>query len=82
MTEVDVNNSAGEYVNSVYVKGKTTASFSFRKMKEGDALPVQFKTFEYDEKTWRIKTVAKSQSSGAVTTYTMECDEVVTEPVA
>lgn len=82
VTEVDVNNSAGEYVNSVYVKGKTTASFSFRKMKEGDALPVQFKTFEYDEKTWRIKTVAKSQSSGAVTTYTMECDEVVTEPVA
>lgn len=80
VTEVDVNDSAGEYVNSVYAKGKTTASFTFRKMKEGDALPVQYKTFEYDEKKWRIKIVAKSQNSGAVTTYTMECDEVVTEP--
>lgn len=80
VTEVDVNDSAGEYVNSVYAKGKTTASFTFRKMKEGDALPVQYKTFEYDEKKWRIKIVAKSQNSGVVTTYTMECDEVVTEP--
>ena len=80
VTEVDVNDSAGEYVDSIYAHGKTTGSFTFRKMKESDALPAQFSTFEHDGFTWRVKTVAKSVSNGAVTTYTMECDCVVTEP--
>lgn len=82
VTEVDVNNSEGEYVDSIYAQGKTTGAFTFRKMKESDALPKQFAVFQHDGKKWRIKTVSKSESAGAVTTYTMECDCVVTDPAA
>ena len=82
VTEVDVNNSAGEYVDSIYARGKTTGSFTFRKMKESDKLPAQFLTFDYDGLKWRVKTIAKSESNGAVITYTMECDCVVTDPAA
>lgn len=82
VTEVDVNNSEGEYVDSIYAEGKMTGSFTFRKIKASDALPEKYATFEHDDITWRIKTVAKSVSNGAVTTYTMECDRVVSEPAA
>lgn len=75
--EIDATNSDGSYRGSAYTIGKTTASCTIEKVKSSDKTPEKFSEFTLNGKKWKIKNITNSASQGALTTYSVELDEVI-----